>query len=89
MTGATLGSVKSPGSAGVSSVLVGLAHALEVPVDTLLVSAARHRAPHLALDPERATAVQGVVSLPDREQRLVVALLRAYLAARDDTAGQT
>jgi transcriptional regulator with XRE-family HTH domain len=60
------------------SVLVGIAGALDVPVDALLV-VSREAAPSIML-PELVATMSELAHLPEDRQRQVAALLQAYLA---------
>jgi transcriptional regulator with XRE-family HTH domain len=62
-----------------ASVLVALAHALDIPVDSLLAAPYQQVVTDLA--PELVAAIAALASLPQPQQRHVAALLRTYISA--------
>jgi len=62
-----------------ASVLVAIARAFSVPIDSLLRSAHRQVSPDVT--PELAEIVAELARLPPAHQKQVVALLRGYLSA--------
>lgn len=62
-----------------ASVLVALAHSLNIPCDTLLSPQYRYSAPEL--EPSLAAMLTELAKLPNVYQRQVAALLRAYISS--------
>ena len=62
-----------------ASVLIALAHALQTPVDSLLVASAQHAPP--AVIAELTAVVGELASLSEAQQRQVAAIVRGYLSA--------
>lgn len=62
-----------------ASVLVALAHALDTPVDALLIASAQHAPPPLGA--ELTAAITELAALPASQQRQVAAIVRAYVSA--------
>ena len=62
-----------------ASVLIALANALEITVDTLLPISSNHRQ-HSSLSPELEAIVEEIGHLPASQQRHIAAILRGYLS---------
>src|SRR5947209_3968130 len=69
------------------SVLVGLAGALDVPVDALLIRS--READSDTMVPELSATISEIGHLPEDRQRQVAALLQAYLATTPAIAEQS
>jgi len=61
-----------------ASVLVALAHALDVAVDTLLAAAHQHTSP--AFVAELTAAIHGLMNLSPAQQRQVAAIVQGYVS---------
>jgi transcriptional regulator with XRE-family HTH domain len=61
-----------------ASVLIALAHALDVAVDTLLAAAHQHTDP--AFVAELTAAIQGLTNLSPAQQRQVAAIVQGYVS---------
>jgi transcriptional regulator with XRE-family HTH domain len=66
------------------SILVAIARALDVPIDTLIVPPEAAGGEHAPLRAELAAVVDALPPLSQAHQRQVAALLRGYLSAMPD-----